>query len=165
VILFRTFQPAYFQHCSAGQWGAATRIFRTWLLCITALGLAGVAALALLKDWVAELLLAQSYHGAAPLMPVIGVGCALQALGTVAAQPLLAAKRTRAVLLGRVVGSATAAIAIPLLVIWQGLMGAALAAPLYFGVEALCLALLARPRRAPATVVALTPLPARRGGA
>jgi O-antigen/teichoic acid export membrane protein len=143
VIVYRTFQPAYFQHCSSNRWKQARRIFLTWLACVGLLGGIGVVALAFLKDWVAKLLLAEAYYPAAQLMPLIGVGCALQALGTVAAQPLLAAKRTRSVLLGRVVGAATAAVSIPLMVSSHGLTGAALAAPIYFGVEALVLAMLA----------------------
>ena len=80
-------------------------------------------------------------------MPAIAVGCALHALGTVVAQPLLANKRTRLLLLGRVCGAVTAAISIPLMVKNYGLLGAAMANPIYFGVEALVLAMLAKPWR------------------
>jgi len=99
------------------------------------------------KDWVASMALAKSYHSAVELMPAIAVGCALHALGTVAAQPLLANKRTRLLLLGRVCGAVTAAISIPLMVKEFGLLGAAMANPIYFGVEALVLAMLAKPWR------------------
>jgi len=81
------------------------------------------------------------------LMPAIAVGCALHALGTVVAQPLLANKRTRLLLLGRVCGAVTAAISIPLMVKNYGLIGAAMANPIYFGVEMLVLAMLAKPWR------------------
>ena len=110
-----------------------------------ALGVGGVCLLLLTKDWVTTLLLAKSYHSAVELMPAIAIGCALQALGTVVAQPLLANKQTRWMLLGRVAGVLTAVISIPVLVSQFGLMGAALANPLYFGVEALVLATLAKP--------------------
>ena len=78
-------------------------------------------------------------------MPAIAIGCSLHALGSVLAQPLLANKRTRLLLLGRIAGVLTAAICIPLLVIHYGLVGAAFANPIYFGVEALVLAALAKP--------------------
>ncbi len=93
------------------------------------------------------MVLAKSYHSAVELMPAIAVGCALHALGTVVAQPLLANKRTRLLLLGRVCGAVTAAISIPLMVKNYGLLGAAMANPIYFGVEALVLAMLAKPWR------------------
>jgi O-antigen/teichoic acid export membrane protein len=80
-------------------------------------------------------------------MPAIAIGCALHALGTVVAQPLLANKRTRLMLLGRICGAVAAAISIPLMVKNYGLLGAAMANPIYFGVEALVLALLAKPWR------------------
>ncbi len=145
MVLLRSFQPVYFNHFSRRQREAAHRVFRFWLLCVVAVGLAEVLALVFLKDWVSRLLLAESYQSAADLMPVIGAGCALQAVGIVLAQPLYARKRTRLVLLGRIVGAVSAAVSIPLLVQWQGLMGAAIAAPLYFGIEAIAFALIARP--------------------
>ncbi|HYE36434.1 lipopolysaccharide biosynthesis protein [Methylocaldum sp.] len=147
IVLLRTFQPVYFQHFSAGQKAQAFRIFWIWLGCVAAMGITGVVALVLLKDWVAALLLAETYRSAAVLMPIIGAGCALQALGMVAAQPLLAIKRTRPLLAGRLCGAVTAAVAIPLMIQEYGLIGAAMAAPIYFGVEAFILAMLARPWR------------------
>jgi len=106
-----------------------------------------VALLLITKDWVASMVLAKAYHPAVELMPAIAIGCALHALGTVVAQPLLANKRTRLLLLGRLCGAVTAAISIPLMVNNFGLLGAAMANPIYFGIEALVLAMLAKPWR------------------
>ncbi|MBP1148276.1 MULTISPECIES: lipopolysaccharide biosynthesis protein [Methylocaldum] len=147
IVLLRTFQPVYFQHFSAGRKEQAFKIFWIWLSCVAAMGIAGVVALVVLKDWVAGLLLAGSYHSAAVLMPIIGAGCALQALGMVASQPLLAVKRTRPLLVGRLCGAIAAAVAIPLMIQKYGLIGAAMAAPVYFGIEAFVMAMLARPWR------------------
>ena len=144
LVLLRTFQPLYFSHSSLGERGEAARVFKLWLFSVMALGVTGVLALTLLRDWVAGLLLAREYHAAAVLMPIIGVGCALQALSMVLAQPLYAMKKTRALLAGRLFGAVIAAVSIPSMVMWQGLLGAALAAPVYFGAEALAMALLAR---------------------
>lgn len=147
IVLLRTFQPVYFQHVSAGEKEQAFKIYWIWLGCVAAMGIGGVAALFVLKDWVAALLLAETYQSAAVLMPIIGAGCALQALGMVAGQPLLAVKRTRPLLVGRLLGAITAAVGTPLMIRAYGLTGAAVAAPVYFGVEALVMALLARPWR------------------
>jgi O-antigen/teichoic acid export membrane protein len=144
IVLLRTFQPVYFGHHSHGRRQRAFKTFALWTLAIVSLGVGGVTALMLLKDWVAGLLLAPVYRAAADLMPVIGIGCALQALGTVAAQPLYARKTTRRLLIGRGLGALTAAVALPLMVRAHGLMGAAWAAPIYFGVEAGVMALVAR---------------------
>ncbi|MDD1632121.1 MAG: lipopolysaccharide biosynthesis protein [Methylobacter sp.] len=147
MVLLRIFQPVYFQSCSLNQTKEGFRILWIWIACVFALGIIGVSLLLITKDWVASMVLAKSYHPAVELMPAIAIGCALHALGTVAAQPLLANKRTRLFLLGRVCGAVTAAISIPLMVKNFGLPGAAMANPIYFGVEALVLAMLAKPWR------------------
>ncbi|MDP1667296.1 MAG: lipopolysaccharide biosynthesis protein [Methylobacter sp.] len=147
MVLLRTFQPVYFQSYSENRSKEGFRILWIWIGCVVALGIVGVSLLLVTKDWVASMVLAKSYHSAVELMPAIAVGCALHALGTVVAQPLLANKRTRLLLLGRVCGAVTAAISIPLMVKDYGLLGAAMANPIYFGVEALVLAMLAKPWR------------------
>jgi O-antigen/teichoic acid export membrane protein len=148
MVLLRTFQPAYFQTVAKNQSREGFVLLWLWIGGIVALGVGGVAVLLMTKDWLADLLLAKAYHSAVMLMPAIAIGSALHALGTVVAQPLLANKRPQAVLKGRICGAVIAAISIPLLVKYDGLAGAAIANPLYFGVEALVLALLAKPWRA-----------------
>ena len=147
MVLLRTFQPVYFQSFSQNQSKKGFRILWLWIGCVVALGVIGVALLLVTKEWVASWALAKSYHSAVGLMPAIAIGCALHALGTVVAQPLLANKQTRLLLLGRACGAVTAAVSIPLMVKNFGLPGAAMANPIYFGVEALVLAMLAKPWR------------------
>lgn len=147
MVLLRIFQPVYFQSCSQNRIKEGFRLLWIWIGCVFALGIVGVSLVLVTKDWVASMVLAKSYHSAVELMPAIAIGCALHALGTVVAQPLLANKRTRLLLLGRVCGAVTAAISIPLMVTNFGLIGAAMANPIYFGVEALVLAILAKPWR------------------
>jgi len=147
MVLLRTFQPAYFQAFSENRTQEAFKILWLWISSVFALGIVGVSLLLTTKDWVALLVLAKSYHSAVELMPAIAVGCALHALGTVAAQPLLAKKRTHSLLKGRVCGAVAAAVSIPLMVKYYGLPGAALANPIYFGIEAAVLIVLAQPWR------------------
>ena len=147
MVLLRTFQPAYFQAYSETRMQEAFKILWIWIGSVVALGVVGVLLLLITKDWVALLVLAKSYHSAVELMPAIAIGCALHALGTVAAQPLLAKKRTHALLKGRICGAVVAAVSIPVMVKYYGLTGAAMANPLYFGVETLILAMLAKPWR------------------
>jgi O-antigen/teichoic acid export membrane protein len=147
MVLLRIFQPVYFQSYAQNQPQEGFRILWLWLACVLAMGSVGVALLLLTKDWVALLLLAKSYHPAVTLMPAIAVGCALHSLGTVVSQPLLAKKRTRLLLLGRLSGVIAAAFSIPLMVKAFGLLGAAWANPIYFGIEVLVLTMLAKPWR------------------
>ncbi len=147
MVLLRIFQPVYFQASSENQNKDARMVLWIWMACVAALGIVGISLLWFTKDWVATWILAKSYHSAVELMPAIALGCALHALGTVTAQPLLAQKRTQVMLKGRVCGAVMAAISIPLMVHYYGLPGAALANPIYFGVEALVLTILAKPWR------------------
>ena len=147
MVLLRIFQPVYFQLYSLNQTREAFKILWIWIASVVALGIIGVLLLLVTGDWLVSWILAKSYHSAVTLIPAIALGCALHALGTVISQPLLAKKRTRWLLLGRLCGAVTAAISIPLMVDSYGLPGAAMANPVYFGVEALVLALLAKPWR------------------
>lgn len=60
-------------------------------------------------------------------------------------QPLLASKHSKAPLVGRTFGAVAAAITIPIMVANWGLFGAAVAAPIYFGIEAFAMAAFAIP--------------------
>lgn len=147
MVLLRTFQPAYFQAFSAGEYRRAHTVLRLWTRSLLAGGGLGLLALPWLGDRLVSLLLAEAYRPVAALLPAIGCGCLLHALGTVWAQPLLAEKRTRVLLKGRLCGALAAITALPLLILQYGLSGAAWANPVYFGIEALVLALLAKPWR------------------
>ncbi|MCX7114221.1 MAG: lipopolysaccharide biosynthesis protein [Proteobacteria bacterium] len=147
MVLLRSFQPVYFHHCSMNEMKNLFNILRLWILSVTVMGIIGVLAVLSLKEWAASILLSKEYHAAIVLMPAIAIGCALQALGTVLAQPLLAAKRTRALLIGRACGALAAVVSIPIMLKWYGLQGAAMANPIYFCVEALAMAALAKPWR------------------
>jgi len=147
MVLLRTFQPVYFQSAINQDRRAGFNILWIWIAGVMALGIIGVAALFMLKDWIALLFLSKTYHTAIQLMPAIGIGCALHALGTVLAQPLLVEKKTSDLLMGRLCGTLTAIVSVPLMVIYDGLPGAAWANPIYFGVEAIALGLLAKPWR------------------
>lgn len=147
MVLLRTFQPAYFQAVSQGKSKDACSLLWLWIGAVVVMSVLGVTLVWLCKDWLVAGLLAEPYHAAGALMPVIAAGTALHALGTVMSQPLLARKRTPILLRGRICGALAALITLPLLVAHFGLFGAALANPVYFGIEALVLALLAKPWR------------------
>lgn len=147
MILLRVFQPLYFQSISEDRGREAHTLLWIWIACVSTLGLVGGMLIGWTQDGLAGWLLAEPYHAGAALMPTIAAGCALHALGTALAQPLLAKKRTKTMFKGRVAGVVAAAISMPTMVHYFGLPGAAMANPIYFGIEALVLALLAKPWR------------------
>ncbi len=145
MLLLRVFQPVYFQAVSANSSKDALFVLRWWFISVLGTSLTGIFLVWLCQEWFASLLLAKSYHAAVELMPAIAIGASLRAIGTVATQPLLAKKQTRILLRGRVCGAMAVAVSLPLMIAQFGLIGAAWANPVYFGIEALVLALLARP--------------------
>lgn len=142
-VMARTLRPVYFQLVNHRD-GRARVVYAAWLASILSACVAGVLLLTLYRDAVAALLLAPQYRSAAVLMPWIAAGSALCVLRGVIQQPLLAQEHTGKLLVPKVVGVASAALAIPLLTWKLGLPGTAMACPVYFGTEALAMAMVAR---------------------
>jgi O-antigen/teichoic acid export membrane protein len=90
-----------------------------------------------LRNQIGSLLLAEHYRGAIKLMPWIALGYCLLVISYVFEKACYAYKRTKAVLYIQISGAiASICIAIPLVYYW-GLQGAAVAVPLYFGIQLL----------------------------
>jgi O-antigen/teichoic acid export membrane protein len=145
MILQRFFQPIYFQAHAHGRTQQVNKVYTLWAVSVVALGAVGVLLLILSKDWVAHIFLAATYSGAAKLMPWIGIGSALCCLSIVFQQPLLVAQRTRLLIIPPLAGVVAGCVSIPLLAERWGILGAAMACPVYYGVEALCMAVIAKP--------------------
>lgn len=145
TILQRMFRPIYFQAHAHGRTQQVNKVYTLWAVSVVALGAVGILLLCLSKDWVAHIFLAATYSGGAQLMPWIGIGSALFCLSNVFQQPLLVAQRTRLLIIPRLAGAVAACVSIPLLTERWGIFGAAIACPVYYGVEALCMAVIAKP--------------------
>jgi len=145
MILMRAFQPIYLRLFANNKSKDAYSMLWLWIVSVVGFGTVGVFVVLMAKEALAGLLLAKSYHLGIELMPAIAFGSALSAFGTVMAQPLLAKKQTQTLLKGRICGALVSVICLPVLVSYFGLSGAAMANPIYFGIEALVLVLLAKP--------------------
>ncbi len=125
-ILLTTLRPAYFEAVSSSRHGRERKTLRLWLGAT-----AGVFALALvlvflLADLLVALVLAESYRGAAELLPILALGLSFQFLSQIFNTVSLAHKRPDEVLYTEI-GAAIAALAGGLLLILRfGLLGAAL---------------------------------------
>lgn len=138
-VFQQTLLPAYNQAISAFQWQQQQRIFRIWLACVATTVALGCVCVYFLRDWVAYLLLAKAYRSTTPLMPWLGLGFACLAVAHVFEWRLYSLKQTRLVLLGQTIGAvASLIIAVPM--IWYGgLLGAAMACPLYYAIYLLAM--------------------------
>jgi len=145
MALLSIFQPRYSQYFFADKQKEAFSVLWLWIAAMVGVCIAGVGVVLIGKEYFASLFLANSYQAAIELMPIIAIGAAFNAIGTVVAQPLQVKKHTKTLFKGRVCGALAAIISLPLMVSAFGLMGAAIANAIYFGIETLVIALLARP--------------------
>lgn len=128
-------RPWYFEAVASGESSRVRRTFRIWLLATgTVCGL-GVLAVTLLRGPLARILLAEHYRGAVEFFPYIAAGNAMLAMGLVYEKVAHAANRPGLVVAGRVVGAVSSvAVGVPMILRF-GVRGAAMAAPVYFGLQ------------------------------
>lgn len=148
-VITQTLRPVHNQAVSANNEKLEKRVFRSWLLATTILSLLGVSAIILLSNWIAFFCLAEEYRSSITLFPWLASGLALLTVAHVFESALYAFKFTKSVLLGQSLAAFFAiAVTIPMILYW-GLVGAAMACPLYYSIYCLIMILLwRRDRRA-----------------
>jgi O-antigen/teichoic acid export membrane protein len=147
TALERLFRPVHFQQYAHSAHAQADRTYAAWTASLVVVCVCGVLLVMLLDEWLVTWVFAETYWSAAGLMPLLAAGSALYTLGKLFQQPLLSAKRTGVIMAAGIIGTAAALVAVPLLV-WQfGLWGAALAWPVYTGLEVLVVGTVAKPWR------------------
>lgn len=128
-------RPVYQGAVSGQRRGQANRLLAAWVCVI---GIAGLLMLATMTFWSTELvdlLLADEYRRAAELLPWIGAGYCLLAISDVFTRVSFAHGNTRWVLAIVACAAATGVIATFIGARLWGLVGAAMAVPVYFGVQ------------------------------
>jgi len=137
----QTLGPHYFVAISSNDATLGRKAFRAWFFGTLGLCAAGVVGVAVLRDWIAWLFLAERYRAASALLPWIALGNAIFALSLVLRLKLQAQKRTRSILLAHGVGAiASIAVTVPL-TRSLGVLGTAIACPCYFGIQLAALSL------------------------
>lgn len=128
-------RPVFQSAVSAQRRRDANRLLLAWLCAVAGAGVLGLAAMTLWSTPLVELLLAEEYRRAADLLPWIASGYCLLAISDVFTRVSFAHGKTHRVLaivacaaLAGVVATYTGAR------LW-GLLGAAMAVPVYFGVQ------------------------------
>jgi len=144
IALELALRPAYFQAVSAGDRAHERRLLGAWVGLSLAVGAFGVAAFLLLRAPLASIALGRAYRGAASLMPAIAVGLALWLVAAALERVCYAHKRTGGVLAAEGAGAVAFLLAAPPLILRRGAAGAALAVPVYFGVQLVAALLAAR---------------------
>lgn len=132
-----TFRPIYNQAVATGKPFHDRRVLFTWLGIVGGLGSVGFVILAGFADVVVRLLLAKEYRASVILVPWIAGGYLLLILSYVFEKVCYAYGTTRLVLLIQLCGALLSlSISYTAIRSW-GLMGAATAVPIYFGLQLL----------------------------
>jgi PST family polysaccharide transporter len=127
-----TLRPLYFEAVSMDNRETARNVFTIWMGIGCFVCFIGVVGFFLLHDWIAKLLLAENFRTAAQLMPWIAAGYGLMTVAVVFENVLYANKKTRTVLVLQI-AVALASVGLAYVGISRfGLLGAAMACPIYF---------------------------------
>jgi O-antigen/teichoic acid export membrane protein len=129
-------RPVYFAAESRGNHTSADRTFRLWMLATGSFCLLAAGLLFLMRAFVVSTFLGPKYHDAVLVIPWIAFGYVFYALEQVLEQKMLAQKRSHAVLIAQVAGAAVSIVVTIPLVMKCGMIGAAYACPIYFGIQA-----------------------------
>ncbi len=143
-ILLTTLRPAYFEAVSAVRPERARRALRLWLGATAGVFVLAIGVVYWGRHLLVALLLAESYRGAAELLPVLAIGLAFHFLSQIFNTVSLAHKRSHEVLLTEIGAAAAALGGGIVLILRHGLMGAALATCLAYLVHLLLAAFFAR---------------------
>jgi O-antigen/teichoic acid export membrane protein len=128
-------RPVYYQSVAAGNHDHAHKILRRWLVLIILISGAGFVLSFLLKDFIVEIFLAREYWVGANLIPWIAGGYSLLVISNVFEKVCYAYGFTGRILAVRSIAAVSGLlIAYYGIVLW-GMPGAAIAVPIYFGLQ------------------------------
>jgi O-antigen/teichoic acid export membrane protein len=144
AIFERALRPIYFEAYSQADFVRANRVLGLWLGLLAATGILGTLLLAVGGPWVAAILLAAPYRGAAALMPWLGAASAIFALSAALRLRLLAIGASVKIMKARIIGVVVALVLMPWMASRYGIHGAAMVAPVYIGAELLAMVMYSR---------------------
>ena len=134
-VIELTLRPRYMAAVAQRNFNKARKIFHGWLVLTTLVIGTTLIFVFLFSDWLATLFLGKSFREGAALMLWIALGYSLLVISYVFEKVLYAYERTRCVLYVQCLG-AFATIAVTFFAVTQwGLYGAAVAVPIYFGIQ------------------------------
>jgi O-antigen/teichoic acid export membrane protein len=143
-VIEQTLRPVYYDAIAAGDSERSRVVLRAWLTLAVLGGGFGFALASLLHEQIAAWLLAEPYQMSAGLMPWIAAGYWLLVISHVFTRICYAHHDTRSVLVIEASGALLSlGMLFPLISVY-GVIGAAVAVPLYFGAQLVIAFLLSR---------------------
>jgi O-antigen/teichoic acid export membrane protein len=158
-------RPVYYQSVAVGNHDHARKILKRWLVLIILISGAGFALSFLLKDFLVKLFLAREYWIGADLIPWIAGGYGLLVISNVFEKVCYAYGFTGRILVVRSMAAVSGLLISYYGVVRWGLIGAAIAVPIYFGLQLIMNMMVASVSRSKACVHGRqTPNDGRDGG-
>jgi O-antigen/teichoic acid export membrane protein len=137
-------RPIYQAAVSRNDRLRARRILMLWFGSVVAVCGVGVLIFVFAHELLASLAVAEPYRRASGLMPWIAAGYAIRAASYVFERVSYAYGKTHRVLITQLCAAAATVIVMPLGILTLGIRGAAMAVPVYFSVQFVTAAILAR---------------------
>jgi len=134
-VVETTLRPVYQHALVTGEPGRARHVLGKWIAIVSTGSAAAIILAWLGNEWFARLLLGEPYRESSYLMPWIVGGYALCLQYHVISRVLYAHAATTRILLSEAIGALFALVLGYLLIRQAGLFGAALAVPIYFGLQ------------------------------
>mgnify|MGYP000403183693 FL=1 len=139
-----TIRPLYYQAIAENQHAKARKLLTKWLLLVFVAAVTGWVIIVVFKEFWISLLLAKSYHTGVELMPWIAGGSVLLILSHVFEKVCYGYGRTGLILVGQTVGMVIGLLCAYFGVIYMGILGAAIAVPIYFCLQLLISIIMAK---------------------
>ncbi|MBI5373869.1 MAG: lipopolysaccharide biosynthesis protein [Candidatus Schekmanbacteria bacterium] len=135
TIMDYTLRPLYFDAIYKEDKVLEKKTFRYWILFVILACFSGVLVVAIFSDTIVYILLAEKYRSGSQLIPWIAIGYSLFVISQVFEKPCYAYKKTNFILAIQITGAiASFCIEIPA-IYYFGLIGAAMAIPIYFSIQ------------------------------
>ncbi|TPQ39601.1 lipopolysaccharide biosynthesis protein [Cupriavidus pinatubonensis] len=144
AIVESIIRPVYLNSLVAGEYRRAHGYLKIWTLLIIFGSIVAFVLTWLGHDWLAHVMLGAQYRSVSYLLPWIVVGYAFLILSYVANRVCYANEATRSIFMIEIIGAVLALVSGYLLIRWMGLVGAAVAIPIYYGGQLVMALLLAR---------------------
>jgi len=130
-----TVRPLYYQAIAENEHQKAHKLLIKWLLLVTLSAVIGWAIIVYFKAFWISLFLAKTYQSGVELMPWIAGGAVLLILSHVFEKVCYGYDRTGLILIVQTIGAIVGLVGAYFGVIYWGIIGAAMAVPVYFGLQ------------------------------
>jgi O-antigen/teichoic acid export membrane protein len=156
-VVYRVFGPLYYTSVAKGDASRESRLIKVWLVATLFFAIGSFGFFVLVRPWISSILLAPKYRSGSYIMNWVAGGFVFWSI-TYPLEARLYAHRQTGRLLVTYIVAAIVAVAVPWLLVPRiGILGAAIACPIYYGVMVACQILVFKPSAKSKAVISVGP--------